>query len=144
MKSSTMRLMIATAALAVAAGSASAQTYKAEIPVSFHAGDKLLAPGSYQIHLASGTGRDIVYLRNLDTSTATMLLPGVKSDAPKVWLEDGSPRLAFDCLGDMCSLSRMWNGRDTFAYNFLTSKPKPADVAAWRTTVVTLTMIKAH
>ena len=54
MKSSTIRTMIAAAALAVAAGTASAQTYKAEIPVSFRAADKLMLPGSYEVKVNRG------------------------------------------------------------------------------------------
>ncbi len=49
MKTLTMHSVVAVAALAVAAVSASAQTYKAEIPMAFHAGANALPAGTYKL-----------------------------------------------------------------------------------------------
>ncbi len=57
MKKLTTKLMIAAAALVVAAGAASAQTMKAEIPFAFRAGDKVMAAGTYRVEtLSTQTG----------------------------------------------------------------------------------------
>jgi hypothetical protein len=144
MKTSTMRLMIATAALTVAACSASAQTLKAEIPMSFRVAGTLMAPGSYEVRQVNSTGRTYVHLRNLNTYASVLLAQGVKSDPPKTWRQDGSPRIGFACLGGSCMLSQLWNGQDDFAFNFPAPKPRPADVVAQQMTFVTLAMIKVH
>ena len=61
MNTNTMKMMIAAAALVVAAGSASAQTFKAEVPVAFQVGNKTMAPGSYDVRLSvSGAGATVV------------------------------------------------------------------------------------
>ena len=142
MNTSTMRSMIVTAALAVAAGSASAQTYKAEIPMSFRVGQKVMTPGSYELRLSTDSAIEIVYVRGPESTV--MLTASSKSDAPKKWLQDGSPKLSFECVGGACSLHRLWNGRDDFTYDFALPKATTPEIEARRTSVVTLTMIKAH
>ena len=135
--------MIATAALAVVAGSASAQTLKADIPMSFRVGDKLMAPGAYQIRMVTGATREAIYVHNLGTHNSAVLLPGSKSDTPKTWRQDGSARVTFECLGSKCTLRRLWNGEDAFAYDFPALKPA-GDIEARQTTVITLAMVKVH
>ena len=144
MKTSTMKWMIAVAALTVAAGSASAQTYKAEIPMSFRVGDKLMAPGSYQISMAGGVSRQVICFQNLASWDAGVVVPTVKGDAPTAGRQAGKPRVSFECLGNACRLSGMWNGRDRSAYVFPASKPRARDLEAPETTVVTLAMIKVR
>ncbi|SPE35415.1 conserved exported hypothetical protein [Candidatus Sulfopaludibacter sp. SbA3] len=143
MNTSTMRLIMAAAALVVAAGSASAQTLKAEIPMSFHAAGKVLPAGSYEIRQLQTAGGAYVVVRSLATYNSVVLPQGVKGDAPKAWRADGSPRLAFECLGSTCSLQRMWNGRDEYAYKFPTPKAH-GDIAARETKVITLAMVDLH
>ena len=48
MKSMMTRWMIAAAAMTAVAGSAAAQTYKAEIPLSFQVGSKMMRPCASQ------------------------------------------------------------------------------------------------
>src|SRR5580700_2722631 len=59
MKNFTMQLTIAAAALVAVAGSASAQTYKAEIPMAFHAGSNAMAAGSYEVVVRNTSGQSI-------------------------------------------------------------------------------------
>jgi hypothetical protein len=144
MKSSTMRLMIAAAALVVAAGTASAQTYKAEIPMAFRAAGKLMTPGSYEIRVSRNSATELVFVRNTDTHGGVILQAQVKADPPKEWLQAGNPKLAFACTGNACTLTRMWDGSDSYAYGFPTPKAPAGDLVAQRLEFVTLSMIKAH
>ena len=143
MKTTTMNLMIATAALALAACSASAQTLKAEIPMSFHASGKLMAAGAYEIRQVSASPA-YFHVYNTQTHSAVALVPGVKADVPKAWQKDGTPRVAFECLGDSCTLRRMWNGEGAEVYTFPAPKARPGDIADRQMTVVTLAMTRVH
>jgi hypothetical protein len=143
MKTLTIRSMIAVAALAVAAGSASAQTFKAEIPMSFRAGDKLMASGSYQVRVETGaSGKGVVFVHNLETHDAVALLPGAQSDPAKSWLKQASPVMAFKCFDGACTLGRLWNGETSFAYNF--PMRTRDSVEGRQATVVTLPMLRVH
>ena len=141
MKNSTMNLMIAAAALVVAAGSASAQTFKAEIPMFFRVGETFLEPGPYQIKVATGTSTQVSVL-NLDTHRSVLLIPGSKTDAPKGWRKEGRPKIGFECSGSTCTLNRLWDGQNSLAYAFQVRKLPT--VEARKVDVVTLGMTKVH
>ena len=142
MKTLTMRSMIAVAALAVAAGSASAQTYKAEIPMSFSAGNTQMAPGSYDFRVVTGSsGHAFIVVHKADGSATAMLLPIVGLDAPKAWQKEGKPKIGFNCLGRTCTLAQLWNGRDVSVYAFPARKLPPSEAA--RLEVVTVGLTKA-
>ncbi len=144
MNTNTMKMMIAAAALVVAAGSASAQSFKAEVPVAFKVGNKTMAPGSYDVRMSvTGAGARIV-VRNRNENTAVMLSPSVKGDAPKEWQVAGDPKLAFGCSDGTCTLRSIWNGSDSFAYKLPAPKAGARDLASIRTEIVTLSMIKAR
>jgi len=134
--------MIATAALAVVAGTASAQTLKAEIPMSFRANGKLMPPGSYEVR--EDAGHVYIQVRHIDSRRSALLGTELKSDAPKTWREGGNPMLSFVCAGESCTLTRLWNGNDSFTYNFRAPKPPATDLDAQQTRVVTLAMIRIH
>src|ERR1035441_5566077 len=71
----TMRFMIATAALVVVAGVASAQVMTASIPFEFRAGNQVMAPGTYQVdRLAAQTGVPIYRLLGVDSHRSIALL----------------------------------------------------------------------
>jgi len=119
MKSSTMRLMIAAAALAVAAGSAFAQTYKAEIPVTFRANGTLMLPGSYEVNVSRGfSGITLVTVNNLDEHKRIFVKPTPGNDAPKAWKTAGKPVIGFECVEGRCVLRSLWNGSDVATYRF--------------------------
>ena len=121
MKSSKMRMMIAAAALAVAAGVASAQTntYKAEIPLAFRAGDKLMQPGAYDVRVSLGaTGIAAVTIHNMDNNTTAVAIPTYGNDAPKQWRAAGKPVFAFECAESHCMLRTLWTAKDLSTYRF--------------------------
>ena len=139
MKSSTMRTMIAAAALALAVGTASAQTYKAEIPLSFRTADKLMLPGSYEVKVNRGySGIPMVYIHNLDDNKQVVVSPTPGKDAPKAWRAAGKPVLAFECAEGHCALRTLWNGEDTSTYAFGGSIGPRSDNKVAELLVVTL------
>ena len=143
MKTTTMRTLIAAAALVVAAGSASAQSYKAEVPVAFQVGSKAMPAGSYHVRLTnSAAGQVVVY--NRATKTSAVLVSAIRADVSKSWLASGSPIITLECTDGVCRLGKLWTGSDTFAYQFSTPKAPTGDLVAHRTTVVTLSMINAR
>jgi len=121
MKSSKMRMMIAAAALAVAAGVASAQTntYKAEIPLAFRAGDKLMQPGTYGVRIVrSSSGAVTVRIDDTDKNSTALLLPIPSGDVPRSWRAAGKPVLSFECADGNCALRGLWDGADVATYKF--------------------------
>lgn len=140
MKTLTMRSMIAVAALAVAAVSASAQTYKADIPIAFRAANKVMAPGSYILRVVKNSdGHPIFSMRNVATHRAVFLATYLGSDAPKAWQKAGDPVLSFDCLGESCALRRLWTGANAFVYQFPGRKVPAADKERMASITVMLT-----
>ena len=129
MKNLTVRLTIAVATLAAAAVSASAQTYKADIPMAFHADGKLMTPGTYDFVVMLGpTGHKTVIVRSHRAANESALLVTIAgSDAPKAWREEGAPKISFECTGHSCSLASLYNGRDVAAYRFPHPKVAPAE-----------------
>ncbi|MGO9262849.1 MAG: hypothetical protein ACLQU1_42205 [Bryobacteraceae bacterium] len=141
MKTLTMRSTIAVTALVVAAGSASAQTYKADIPMSFLAGNTPMAAGSYDFQVVTRSGHANILVYKADGSATAMLLPFQGSDAPKAWQKERNPKISFNCLGRTCTLGLLWNGRDVFVYEFPARKLPPAE--AERLAVVTVGLTRA-
>ncbi len=142
MKNLTMHSLFVVAALAAAAVSASAQTYKADIPMAFKAAGKQLAPGTYDLRLAmNGGSQRVVTIENRAHGIVALLVPGAGSDVPRAWFKDRTPKITFECLGSACSLSGLWNGSDIQAYEFPVHKPSGA--ATERMAVVTLGLTKA-
>jgi hypothetical protein len=138
----TMRSMFAVAALAVAAGSASAQTYKARVPVSFEVSGKTMVAGSYTFYLASGaSGAPILTVRSDATHRGAVLMANPGADAPKAWKDAGSPVIAFQCVGNNCALEKMWNGQSASTYAFPRLKVKAAE--SERLASITVALVKA-
>jgi hypothetical protein len=127
MKSLMTHAMITVAALAAAAGSASAQTYKAEIPMAFRAGNTLLAPGSYDFVVQRSSGQDIVAIHSRSYKQSIMVVPTAGSDAPKAWRDAGTARISFECLGDNCTLRQLWNAQGPSTYQFPARKLSPVE-----------------
>jgi len=140
MKNLTMRLMFAAAALAAVAVTASAQTYKAEVPMAFRAGDKLMEAGTYNFTLfMNGAGQPLIIVRNAADHSAS-LLPTFRGDTPSRLLKLENPIVSFQCSGRTCSLAKLWDGRsETYE---LPVKKLPATETA-QTSVITLALSKA-
>ena len=87
MKKLTTHLMIATAALVVVAGAASAQiqaTMTAQIPFEFRAGNQVMAPGTYQVDdLATQTSIPLFRLANVHARRSIALLAQAAVDPQK-------------------------------------------------------------
>ena len=125
MKKLTTRLMIATAALMVVAGAASAQirtTLTAQIPFEFRAGNQVMAPGTYQVdRLATQTGVPIYKLLDVDSSRSIALLAQAPVEPRKGWTEENA-KLVFSCTSGSCALAELWSGRESHGYAF--ARPK--------------------
>jgi hypothetical protein len=117
MTSFTKSLMLAAAACAIAAGNAAAQTYHAEIPFTFRAGTTVMAPGSYEIVVASNLGSKHIRVRDLDTRKTIMVQWASITGDQKHF--DG-PKLSFECVNTRCALATMWVGGYEGAYKFHT------------------------
>jgi hypothetical protein len=131
MKNLTTRMMIAAAVLAVAAVSASAQTYKAEIPLTFRAAGVQMLPGSYKVTIMRHeSGIPYVQVINIDSKKSAFLMSYPGQDAPKAWVNAGHPMLAFECVAESCSLKQLWNGTDSATYRFATPKPAHGEAHA--------------
>ncbi len=115
----TKNILVAAAVLVVA-GVASAQTVTADIPFAFRAGEKLMAPGTYQVSTVSAaSGIAVFKLYNTDERAGVLAVPPVKNDPAKAWKADGKPRLVFLCGGSRCALAEIWRGgTETISYKF--------------------------
>ena len=118
MKKLTTKLMIATAALVAAAGSASAQTLRADIPFEFRAGDRVMEPGTYSVGISRMGGSPVFQLSNVHSTGSAVLLPRAPVDPQKGWTE-GKGKLAFACISGSCALAEIWTGSGSHAYTFL-------------------------
>jgi hypothetical protein len=114
----TMRFMIATAALVVVAGVASAQTMTASIPFEFRAGDRVMAPGTYRIDSSQLSGAPLFHLSNVHSGGSIVLLAKAPVDPRKGWAEEGNPRMVFACTSGSCALAELWAGSGSPAYTF--------------------------
>ena len=127
MKNFTMRLTFAVATLAAAALSASAQTYKADVPMAFSAGGKRMPAGTYAFVVSTGaTVHPVVTVRNQASSQAAVIMALPGSDAPKAWRDAATPKIGFECAAGACSLAKLYDGRDISAMKFATPKVSPA------------------
>jgi hypothetical protein len=116
----TTKLMIAAAAL-VAAGAASAQTMKADIPFAFRAGGKVMAAGTYQVDfLRVG---EAVAIRSRHNG-AVVAMPITHKDGV-----ESTPKLVLACGRGTCSLSQIWHGSGT-GLVFSTPKSDPREQAS--------------
>ncbi len=107
MKSLTTKLL-AVAALVAAAGIASAQTMKADVPFSFQVGGKTFASGLYRVQLS---GDRVVIAILAEKSNRGMLTTTYPGGDPKAsWRASGQPVLSFRCSGGECALTSVWMG----------------------------------
>jgi hypothetical protein len=117
----TTRMMIAAATLVVAAGSASAQVLKADIPFTFRAGGVVMAAGTYQVSSTSRNGQPVFQIWSNQEHRSIMVLANASRDPQKAWVASGTPVLSFECGVSHCALSALWAGSSTQAYTF----PRP-------------------
>ena len=143
MKNFTMRLTFAVATLAAAALSASAQTYKADVPMAFSAGGKRMPAGTYDFVVRTGaTAHSVVTVRNEASSQAAVIMALPGSDAPKAWRQAGKPLVSFECAGHSCNLRKLWDARSLPMFEFPAHK-LPA-VEAERVSIVIVGLVKSE
>ena len=116
MKTLTTNLMIAAVALAVAAGTASAQTMKADVPFAFQTGRTAMPAGTYKVSMDASKG--IVSLQSGDGAANVLLLPTSRIGEGK----EGDAKLVFSCVAGSCSLSQAWSGEPGINYAFASPK----------------------
>jgi hypothetical protein len=111
--------MVAAATLVVAAGAASAQTMKADIPFTFRAGGAVLPAGSYLVDLRYDSASvPVIYLHGDAGHHAALAKALAPHDPPKAWRANRSAMLAFQCGVSQCSLVEAWGGTERPAYSF--------------------------
>jgi hypothetical protein len=126
----TTRMMIAAATVVVAAGAASAQTLKAEIPFTFRANGAVMAAGTYKVSQISHTGTPIFQVRGDTGQGAVLLVPLVAGDPDKSWVAKGMPVLSFACGPSRCALAQIWAGGPAYTIRQVdTGKDEPVRVA---------------
>jgi len=118
----TTKLMIAAAAL-VAAGAASAQTLKADIPFAFQASGKAMAAGKYLVVYRGGVS-NMVLIRRYNHEA--VLAAPVSRKEGKV----ENAKLVFVCAHGTCSLSQIWAGNSASGLEFKTPKLDPREQAS--------------
>lgn len=139
MKRYTTHVILAAAALAAAAGSASAQTLKAEIPFTFRAGGVVMAPGTYTVSRSNGLAATTFTVKNADSHRSAILARYIPTDASKEWRAQGTAKLGFECAGANCVLRTIWPASDGTAYRLPGAAPtgdEPARMAEVRLTPV--------
>jgi hypothetical protein len=107
----------------VTAGAASAQMLSARIPFEFRVGNRVMAPGTYQVDkLELQSSGPIFRILDLHSRKSAIVLPQAQVDPQKGWAV-GAPKLAFACISGSCALAELWAGSESYAYTF--SRPKP-------------------
>ena len=133
----TTRIMIAAATLVVAAGSASAQVMKAEIPFAFRAGGVVMSAGTYRVMATTqSNGNPMYQIRSVDGGPSVLLLGTTPHDPNKDSAAAGKPVLSFACGVGHCALAEIWNGSERSAYSV--PRPKMGKDEAVHTAVVVM------
>ena len=118
MKRTAMNMTLAVAALALAAGTVSAQTMKAEIPFAFRVGKQVMQPGEYRVRLVSNSSSSpIVSLANFGADRTVLLMATNRSEVSKEWRAAGLAKLSFTCGEGPCTITGIWMGQGS-AFNF--------------------------
>jgi hypothetical protein len=121
MKSSTINMMLATAALMVASNVVSAAEMKFEIPFAFQAGGKVMAPGTYTVRGARDESNFLI--RNKQSSEGIYLLSQGTQEPRKEWQDEAGGVLRFECNGGGCALTQVWT-HDNFPAHLLPGSKK--------------------
>lgn len=109
MKTLTTKLMIAAAALVAAAGTAPAQTMRANVPFVFHISNQTLAPGTYRVNL--NTTRGMLEITSVGQNPKTVMsLAYADNEQKRDWKTSEDPMLSFECTATSCVLKNIWMG----------------------------------
>jgi hypothetical protein len=104
----------------------------ASIPFEFRVGDRVMAPGTYQINnLRSATATSLFQLSNVKSGGSMVLLALAPVDPRKEWIA-GQGKLRFTCIGGSCVLSELWSGSESQGYAFHGPKLGQGEIAVLR------------
>jgi hypothetical protein len=120
MKSLTMNMMLAAAALMAGSTAVSAQTMKAEIPFAFKAHGKVMPAGQYNVYRAKD--ETSFTIRNAQSHESVMLLALAGEDAAKGWDSRNGGLLQFVC-SEGCTLQRIWTHQGYPVHELAPRKP---------------------
>ena len=128
MKRTAMNMILAVAALAVAAGTASAQMMmKAEIPFAFRVGKQVMQPGEYRVRVFRNTSSTpILSLADFDADRTVLLMATNRNPVPEAWKTAGLPKLSFTCGEGPCTVTGVWMGQG-YIFNFPAARGKNAE-----------------
>ncbi len=110
MKSLTMNMMLATAALMVASSAAmAADAVTFQIPFAFQAAGKTMASGTYRVRPANDKAYyTLSNVRSGETVFVNALSP---HDPAKEWKSQDGGALQFECTDGPCGLKQLWTGQ---------------------------------
>ncbi len=121
MKRTAMHMTLAVAAFALAAGTVSAQTMKAEIPFAFRVGNQVMQPGEYRVRLVSNSSSSpLLSLANFDAGRTVLLMATNRNAEP---MKGGLPKLSFSCGEGPCTITGVSMGRG-YTLNFPAARGK--------------------
>jgi hypothetical protein len=119
-----MNMTLAVAALALAAGTVSAQTMKAEIPFAFRVGKQVMQPGEYRVRLArNSSSTPVLSLANFDAGRTVLLMATNRIQVPMEGKMAGLPKLSFACGEGPCSITGISMGQG-YTFNFPAARGK--------------------
>ena len=101
--------VVFAAAVAVSAGTASAEWLKASVPFEFTAGQKNMPAGEYLVETRSRAGANVNFIRH-EASHKSVFLLTQNSLAP---VSRHRLSLVFRCVGSDCALAQIWPGAGT-------------------------------
>jgi hypothetical protein len=121
-------MILAVAALAVAAGTASAQMMmKAEIPFAFRVGRQVMQPGEYRVRVFRNTSSTpILSLADFEADRTVLLMATNRNPVPEAWKTAGLPKLSFTCGEGPCTVTGVWMGQG-YIFNFPAARGKNAE-----------------
>ena len=124
----TKKMTMMVAALAMTAGTVSAQTLKAEIPFAFRVGKQVMQPGEYRLSVVPNrSGAPMFTLASYDTQHSVFVLPSIRTTPSKEWMAAGLAKLSFACTDGSCALTRLWTGEGD-AYTFYPTRGKDGEM----------------
>ena len=105
----------------------------ASIPFEFRVGGQVMAPGTYQVDsLSTQSGAPIFRLLEVQSHRSRAIMPQGRVDPQAGWRAEGNPKLLFACTSGSCTLTQLWSGAESYAYQFASPKLGKGEDASLR------------